>query len=101
VFQIGGDPVEFGLVASLAHPGGNITGLAMLEAPVVTKRLDLLHQLIPTAATIALLITQQIHLDRLNAGRLKPRRDLCGWSCMSLRLNIKMKLMLYFRTWSP
>jgi putative tryptophan/tyrosine transport system substrate-binding protein len=56
VFQIGGDPVEFGLVASLAHPGGNITGLAMLEAPVVTKRLDLLHQLIPTAATIALLI---------------------------------------------
>jgi len=55
VFMIGGDPVEFGLVASLAHPGGNITGLAMLEAHVVTKRLDLLHQLRPTAATIALL----------------------------------------------
>jgi putative ABC transport system substrate-binding protein len=55
VFMIGGDPVEFGLVASLARPGGNITGLAMLEAPVATKRLELLHQLIPTGATIALL----------------------------------------------
>ena len=55
VFMIGGDPVEFGLVESLAHPGGNITGLAMLEVPVVAKRLDLLHQLIPATATIALL----------------------------------------------
>ncbi|MGY8677264.1 ABC transporter substrate-binding protein [Bradyrhizobium sp. UFLA05-153] len=55
VFMIGGDPVEFGLVASLAHPGGNLTGVAMLEVPVVARRLDLLHQLAPTAATIALL----------------------------------------------
>jgi putative ABC transport system substrate-binding protein len=55
VFLIGSDPVEFGLVASLAHPGGNITGVANLETPVVAKRLDLLHQVIPAAATIALL----------------------------------------------
>jgi len=55
VFMMGGDPVEFGLVASLARPGGNITGVAMLQAPVVAKRVDLLHQLIPTALTIGLL----------------------------------------------
>jgi len=55
VFMMGGDPVEFGLVTSLARPGGNITGVAMLQAPVVAKRLDLLHQLVPTALTIALL----------------------------------------------
>ncbi len=55
VFLIGGDPVEFGLVASLSHPGGNITGVADLETPLVAKRLDLLRQLISTAATIALL----------------------------------------------
>ena len=55
VFMMGGDPVEFDLVASLAHPGGNITGVAMLQTPVVAKRLDLLHQLIPPAVTIALL----------------------------------------------
>jgi putative tryptophan/tyrosine transport system substrate-binding protein len=58
VFMMGGDPVEFGLVASLARPGGNITGVAMLQAPVVAKRLDLLHKLIPTATTIALLTNQ-------------------------------------------
>lgn len=55
VFLMGGDPVEFGLVASLAHPGGNITGVAVLRANVVAKQVGLLHQLIPTAATIALL----------------------------------------------
>jgi putative ABC transport system substrate-binding protein len=55
VFLIGFDPVEFGLVASLAHPGGNITGVAVLRANMVAKQVDLLHQLIPTAATIALL----------------------------------------------
>jgi putative ABC transport system substrate-binding protein len=49
VFMIGSDPVEFGLVASLARPGGNITGVAMLQTPVVAKRLDLLRQLVPTA----------------------------------------------------
>jgi len=55
VFTMGGDPVEFGLVASLARPGGNITGVAMLQTPAAAKRLDLLHQLIPTALTIGLL----------------------------------------------
>jgi putative ABC transport system substrate-binding protein len=55
VFMMGGDPVEFGLIASLAHPGGNITGVALLQTPLAAKRLDVLHQLIPTATTIALL----------------------------------------------
>jgi putative tryptophan/tyrosine transport system substrate-binding protein len=55
VFMMGGDPVEFGLVRSLARPGGNITGVALLQAPVVAKRLDLLHKLIPGARRIALL----------------------------------------------
>jgi putative ABC transport system substrate-binding protein len=55
VFLIGFDLVEFGLVASLSHPGGNITGVAGLETLLLAKRLDLLRQLISTAATIALL----------------------------------------------
>jgi putative ABC transport system substrate-binding protein len=56
VFLIGADPVEFGLVDSLAHPGGNITGSALLLVPVITKRLEMLHELAPTAQSIALLV---------------------------------------------
>ncbi|WP_439399267.1 ABC transporter substrate-binding protein [Bradyrhizobium sp. PMVTL-01] len=56
VFMLGSDPIKFGLVASFSHPGGNITGVSILQGPVVTKRLDLLHQLIPTATTFAVLV---------------------------------------------
>ena len=56
VFMIGADPVELGLVAGLARPGGNITGIAQLMVPVATKRLDLVRQLAPRANKIALLI---------------------------------------------
>jgi putative tryptophan/tyrosine transport system substrate-binding protein len=56
VFYVGIDPVTAGLVAGLAQPGGNITGVTTLNAEVVPKRLQLLHELIPTATTIALLI---------------------------------------------
>lgn len=56
VFTLGSDPVEFGLVASLARPGGNITGVALLQTPAVAKRLDILHDLVPSATTIALVI---------------------------------------------
>jgi putative ABC transport system substrate-binding protein len=55
VFMLGIDPVEFGLVASLAHPGGNITGVAQLMTPAMAKRLDLLRQLVPTSVTFGLL----------------------------------------------
>ena len=56
VFIIGLDPVEIGLVASLNHPGGNLTGFAYLNAEVAPKRLELLHELLPAAKLIALLV---------------------------------------------
>src|SRR4029077_18121719 len=56
VFMTGLDPVEIGLVASLNHPGGNLTGVAYLNAEVAPKRLELLHELVPTARSIALLV---------------------------------------------
>jgi putative ABC transport system substrate-binding protein len=52
----GGDPVALGLVASLSHPGGNITGVSFLTVQVMAKRLELLHQLVPAATTIGLLV---------------------------------------------
>jgi putative ABC transport system substrate-binding protein len=56
VFMMGSDPVELGLVSSLAHPGGNLTGVAQLMVPLVAKRLEMLHQLTPKSQLIAMLI---------------------------------------------
>jgi putative tryptophan/tyrosine transport system substrate-binding protein len=56
VFSIGEDPVQFGLVTSLARPGGNATGINSFSREVVTKRLRLLNDLVPKAARIAVLV---------------------------------------------
>src|SRR6516225_1396507 len=55
VFAMGADPVQFRLVSGLNRPGGNITGLYALNYAVMGKRLELLHELVPTAGVIAVL----------------------------------------------
>jgi putative ABC transport system substrate-binding protein len=56
VFFIGTDPVKVGLVASLARPGGNITGITVLTVELIEKNLELMHNLMPPATTIAVLV---------------------------------------------
>jgi len=56
VFGIGADPVQLGLVASLSRPGGNLTGVSFLNNSLAPKQLQILHELLPKAATFALLM---------------------------------------------
>jgi putative tryptophan/tyrosine transport system substrate-binding protein len=56
VFAIGGDPVEVGLVPNLNHPGGNITGATFFAAQLLQKQVDLLHDLVPSATIIGVLV---------------------------------------------
>ena len=56
VFSMGADPVGIGAVASLARPGGNITGITVLAGELIGKRFEFLHEIVPTAATVAYLV---------------------------------------------
>jgi putative ABC transport system substrate-binding protein len=58
VFETAGDPIRLGLVKSLNHPGDNLTGVTQLSSELISKRLGLLHELVPTAKLVGLLVDQ-------------------------------------------
>jgi putative ABC transport system substrate-binding protein len=83
VFNVGVDPVTFGLVASLNRPGGNITGISMLNLTVAAKRLELLRELAPTAAAIALLVNPT---NPYSESETKEIRDAAGTLGLQLQV---------------
>jgi putative ABC transport system substrate-binding protein len=77
VFEVGIDPVEFGLVAGFARPGGNLTGVGFLTAELMPKRLELLSELVPQAGAMVLLVNptnehaERVVRDGQDAARAK------------------------------
>ena len=83
VFTSGSDPMQIGLVASLGRPGGNVTGVTTLNVEVGPKRLELAHDLAPTATTIAVLV------NPTNRNTETELRDLeAAATALGLRLHI-------------
>jgi putative ABC transport system substrate-binding protein len=78
VFYLGIDPVKSGLVASLNHPGGNITGVAALQADLIAKRIELLHELVPKAADVALLVNPSNRYTETETGVLNDSARSLG-----------------------
>ena len=75
IFVIGGDPVAAGLVASLNRPGGNVTGVSWIATALTAKRLDLLHQLVPKAVLIGVLINPKGYDEDLQRRELQDAAE--------------------------
>jgi len=84
VFEMGSDPVRLGLVANLNRPGGNVTGVTNLIVEVVPKRLELLHELLPTVKVMSLLVNSA---DR-NLAQAQVREVLSAARNRGLELHV-------------
>jgi putative tryptophan/tyrosine transport system substrate-binding protein len=78
VFGIGGDPVKLGLVSSLNRPGGNATGISLLTPGLDRKRIELLHELLPTASVIAALVNPKNQLAEMQANEIQEAARITG-----------------------
>ena len=81
VFLTAGDPVQIGLVASLNRPGGNLTGATFYVAQLVSRQLKTLHDLLPGATTVGVLVNPNSPANvepQSETCRLRPMRSGCG-----------------------
>ena len=94
----GADPVGFGLVASLSHPGGNVTGLANFAEILAPKQIDLLREMLPGLARIGLLvnISNQLHVPQLR--QTKIAAEAAGIALVPVEVGSPDKLEPAFKT---
>jgi putative ABC transport system substrate-binding protein len=93
VFLVGDDPVRLGLVNSLARPGGNLTGINMLANELEAKRLQFLHQLVPQARRIGVLVNpaSASNMER-TLGDIEPAARTMGLQLQVLKANIAREI---------
>jgi ABC transporter substrate binding protein len=78
VFEMGGDPIALGVVGSLNRPEGNLTGVSSLNVEVGPKRLELLHEVVPTAVTVAIVVNPTSPTATSQLKNLKAAADGLG-----------------------
>jgi putative ABC transport system substrate-binding protein len=78
IFEGGADPIRFGLVTSLSRPDGNVTGIVNLSNTLVVKRLELMHQVVPNAASIAVLNDPGLAFSPTSVADLKDAASQLG-----------------------
>ena len=78
VFEMGGDPVQLGVVDSLSRPGGNITGVSSLSVDVSPKRLELMRELLPTAAKLAVVANPTSPTANSQLKNLRSAAEILG-----------------------
>ena len=93
-----GDPVKLGIVASLARPGGNVTGVSMNTGTLVPKRLDLLRKVVPQAAMIAFLTNPNNLGSELDTMDVQAAARAMGQDLMVMRASTKEELDEAFET---
>jgi ABC-type uncharacterized transport system substrate-binding protein len=96
VFEMGADPVQFGLVASLNRPGGNLTGVVSLGVGLGPKQLELLRELTPTATVMALLVNPDNPSGETVAKELQARARTLGLQLHVLHVSAEPDLDAVF-----
>jgi len=98
VFTTGNDPVEAGLVDSLAHPGGNATGVSFAPAELMAKRLELLHQLVPKATVIGMVVNPDNRNPELQVRKVQDAARSLGLQLQVARARTEAEIDASFAT---
>ncbi len=98
VFEIGGDPVGLGLVASLNRPGGNITGVSFLISTLVEKALEVLHETVPEAALIGYLENPTNADAEINTKNVLAAAEFVGQKLLVVKASTDSELEAAFVT---
>ena len=99
VFVISDDPVRLGLVASFARPGGNLTGINFVSAELAAKRLELLHELVPGAKRVALLVNPaETTMTETMLREVVPAARAIGWQIQVLNADTSGAIDAAFST---
>ena len=98
VFSVGADPVETGIVSSLSHPGGNVTGVYQFTAGLESKRLGLLHEMVPKAQVIGVLLNSNYAAAESQLRDVQDSAAHLGLRLIIVRANTESDFDMAFST---